>query len=239
MSEQTSERASDFVKDLGDSVRKNPISAALIGMGVVWLFASRSYGPNALERVGGVANAAQDVWRGAASSLKSASENMQDRASAASDTLRNQGEKFIDGVSEKGGELAESISEYTNSVPDLAGNLLDDVRSNMTELFRSQPLALGAIGLAIGAAIAASIPVTEKETEYLGETSDFVKQKASEIAAEKARDAVDLGERVVDAVVDEARQQGLTAQGLKLAASEMAEKASRVAGAFQSSTLQR
>ena len=106
----------------------------------------------------------------------------------------------------------------------------------MTELFRSQPLALGAVGLAIGAAIAASIPVTDTETEYLGETSDFVKQKASEIAAEKARDAVDLGERVVDAVADEARQQGLTPQDLKSTASEIAEKASRVAGAFERPT---
>ena len=182
---ETSERASDFVRDLGDAARKNPISAALIGMGVVWLFASRSQMFNPLDRVGGVANAAQDVWRGAASNLKSASENLQERASAVSTTIRDQGEKFVDGVSEKGGEIADSISEYAGAAPDLAGNLLDDVRSNMTELFRSQPLALGAVGLAIGAAIAASIPVTDTETEYFGETSDFVRQKVSEIATEK------------------------------------------------------
>jgi hypothetical protein len=225
----TSERASDFVRDLGDAVRNNPVSAALIGMGVVWLFSSRSQVSNPLERVRGVADAAQDVWAGAASNLKSASENMQGRASAASTTLRNQGEKFIDGVSEKSSELAESIGEYAESVPDLAGNLLNDMRSNMTELFRSQPLALGAVGLAIGAAIAASLPVTDMETEYLGETSDFVKQKASEIAAEKARDAADIGEKVFDAVADEARQQGLTAEGVKSAANELREKAARVA----------
>ena len=47
---EASERASDFVKDLGDAARKNPISAALIGMGVVWLFASRTRGPNPLGR---------------------------------------------------------------------------------------------------------------------------------------------------------------------------------------------
>jgi hypothetical protein len=234
---ENSETASDFVRDLGDAVRKNPVSAALIGMGVVWLFASRTQGPN-LGRVSGVADAAQDVWRGATSNLKSASENMQERASAASNTLRNQGEGLIDGVSEKASEFAESITEYAGSVPDFASNLLDDVQSNMTELFRSQPLALGAVGLAIGAAIAASIPVTDTETEYLGETSDFVKQKASEIAAEKARHAADLGERVANAVADEARQQGLTARGVKSAASEMSEKVSRVAGAVGSSTLQ-
>jgi hypothetical protein len=33
------EKGSDFVKDLGDAARRNPISAALIGMGIVWLFA--------------------------------------------------------------------------------------------------------------------------------------------------------------------------------------------------------
>jgi hypothetical protein len=230
-----SERASSFANDLGDAVRKNPISAALIGMGVVWLFASRTQGANPLGRIGGVADAAQDVWRGAASNIKSASEDARGRASAATDTLRNQGEKLIEGVPEKGGELAESITDYAGAVPDFAGNLLEDVRSNMTELFRSQPLALGAVGLAIGAAIAASIPVTDTETEYLGETSDFVKQKAGEIAAEKARDAMDLGERVVDAVADEARQQGLTTDGLKTAANDMAQKVSKVAGAIKSS----
>ena len=180
------ERASNFANDLGDAVRKNPISAALIGMGVVWLFASRTQGANPLGRVSGVADAAQDVWRGATSNLKSASQDMRDRTSAASSTLRDQGERFMEGVSEKGGEFAELMTEYAGAVPDLAGNLLDDVRSNMTELFRSQPLALGAVGLAIGAAIAASIPVTDTETEYLGETSDFVKQKASEIAARES-----------------------------------------------------
>jgi hypothetical protein len=236
---ETSERASDFVRDLGDAVRKNPVSAALIGMGVVWLLASRTQGSNLPGRIGGMADAAQDVWRGAASNLKSASENMQGRASAASDTLRSHGENFVGGVSEIGAELAQSIAEYADSVPDLAGNLLDDVRSNMAELFRSQPLALGAVGLAIGAAVAAAIPVTDTETEYLGETSDFGKQKVSEIATEKAQDALDLGERVVDAVADEARQQGLTAHGLKSTASEMVEKVSRVAGAAQSPTIQR
>jgi hypothetical protein len=233
------ERVSSFANDLGDAVRKNPVSAALIGMGVVWLFASRTQGANPLGRVGGLADAAQGVWRGAASNLKNASEDMRGRASEASDALRHQGEKLVDGVSEKGGELADSISDYAGAVPNVAGNLLEDVRSNISDLFRSQPLALGAVGLAIGAAVAASIPVTDAETEYLGETSDFVKQKASEIATEKAREAVDLGERVVDALADEARQQGLTADGLKTAASEVTEKVSKVADAAKTSTTQR
>jgi hypothetical protein len=60
-----------------------------------------------------------------------------------------------------------------------------------------------------------------------------VKQKASEIAAEKARDAADLGEKVADAVAEEARKQGLTTDRLKSAAGEIPEKLSRVAEAFE------
>jgi hypothetical protein len=45
--------------------------------------------------------------------------------------------------------------------------------------FKAQPLALGAIGLAIGARIAAALPRTEMEADYLGETSDTVKAKAT------------------------------------------------------------
>ena len=32
------ERGSSFVRDLGEAARENPVSAALIGMGVLWLF---------------------------------------------------------------------------------------------------------------------------------------------------------------------------------------------------------
>jgi hypothetical protein len=223
------ERANEFVRDLGETVRKNPISAALIGMGVVWLFAGRTRGADRLERVSGVADAAQDVWRGATSGLRSGSENVQEQVSAASATLRNQGNRLMEGASEMGGELAESVAEYAGSGADFAGSLLDDVRSNMSELFRSQPLALGAVGLAIGGVIAASLPVTEKETEYLGEASDFVKQKTSEIATEKARDAADLGTRVIDAVADEARHQGLTPENLSATAGKLKEKVGRLA----------
>ena len=49
------ERGSDFIKDLGDAARRNPISAALIGMGIVWLFAGGKSGlgpADLLQRTG-------------------------------------------------------------------------------------------------------------------------------------------------------------------------------------------
>jgi hypothetical protein len=99
------------------------------------------------------------------------------------------------------------------------------------ELFRAQPLALGAVGLAIGAGLAASPPSTDAEAAYLGESSDYVKQKASEIAGDQTERAVEIGKKVMDAVDDEARQQGLTAEAATAAARELYGKVSRVAEA--------
>jgi len=94
------------------------------------------------------------------------------------------------------------------------------------------------VGLAIGAAIAASLPTTETEAEYLGETSDFVKEKASELAGEQVERATEVGQKVATAVADEAQQQGLTAEGLKATAADLSKKAGRVAEAATRSSTQ-
>jgi hypothetical protein len=209
----TTERSSDFVQDLGDAIRKNPLSAALIGMGAVWLLSSR-----------GVADAARGAWQGHGKALR-------EGAQATADVVRDHGSQAADQLSDAGISLASSAREYAHSAPDFAGNLLGDTRANLGELFRSQPLALGAVGLAIGAAVAASLPTSELERTHLGDSSDFVKQKASEFAGEHTQRAVEIGKKVVDAVADEARQQGITVEALTASANDVSSKVARVASA--------
>jgi hypothetical protein len=71
-------------------------------------------------------------------------------------------------------------------------------------------------------AIVSSFPTTETEAEYLGETSDFVRGKAGEIAGEQIERATEVGKKVADAVADEARQ---TVDVLKAAATDLSSKA--------------
>lgn len=228
------ERLGGFVRDLGDAARSNPISAALIGMGAVWLFASHSRRGEEFIRRSGIdrlPDAVRDVWEGTSSNLRSEAASALETARGAADSVRDRGEQVVDKVTKAGKQLARTAVENAEDLPDRASSLLDDFRGNMTELFRSQPLAIGVVGLAIGAAIAASFSTTETEDAYLGETSDFVKDKASEFAGEKLESAAEIGKNVAAAVADEAREQGLTGDGLKAAASDLSNKASRVAEA--------
>jgi hypothetical protein len=134
-------------------------------------------------------------------------------------------------VTRYGRDYADRASEYVTSIPGTSTEIFDTIRSNLSDVFRVQPLALGAVGIAIGAGIAAALPATQLETDYLGETSDTVKAKATEFAAEQTNRVTTAAENVVDAVTEEARKQGLTLEGAKSATGDISAKVGRVVDA--------
>lgn len=228
------ERVGGFIRELGEAARINPVSAALIGMGAVWLFAGRSRWSDELvrrSRIDRLPDAARDAWEGTSSNVRSGARSARETLHETADSLHQRGGEIAERIGEAGERLVRTAADYADDLPKQGGHLLDDVSETMTELFRSQPLAIGVVGLAIGAAIAASLPTTEVEAEYLGESSEFVKQTATEIAGDQIDRATEIGTKVADAVTDEARRQGLTPDGLKSAASELSDKATRVAEA--------
>jgi uncharacterized membrane protein len=210
------EKGSDFIKDLGDAARRNPVSAALIGMGIVWLFAGKAgvRPADLLERTG--LDRLPDAARNAIGAT-------QDRVASAADVVRETGSDGIE-------TATRMASEYAKALPD-AADVLGTVRGNLTDLFKAQPLALGAIGLAIGAGIAAALPSTDIENSYLGETSETLKSKTAEIAGHQIEKASTLAENVVETVTDEARRQGLTVDSAKAAMDDLSGKLGRVVDA--------
>jgi hypothetical protein len=231
-----SENASDFVRNLSDAARKNPISAALIGMGVVWLFT----GGRTAERVGDlvrgagfdrIPDAAGNALDAARSTLRSGSQSVGKGVSSATETLRDAGAAGLDRVARTSSEVADTAYGYAQNIPDAGGALFSTARENLSELFRTQPLALGAVGLAIGAGIAAALPATDLEADYFGEASDNFKEQAADFASEQVSRATSVAEDVVTAVSDEARNQGLTIDAAKSAITDIPGKLGRVADA--------
>jgi hypothetical protein len=228
-----SERGSDFIRDLGESARKNPVSAALIGMGILWLFT----GNRPVERAGEVfrrtgfdrlPDVAGSAFEAARSTIRSGADSLGEQVTSANNGLRDAGAGALDSAARFGREQLDTAAEYARSIPDSAADVLDKARANLADLFRAQPLALGALGLAIGAGIAAALPASEAESNYMGETSDAVKAKAADFAAEQTARATEVAGDVVEAVTEEARKQGLTVEGAKAAVGEISKKVGRV-----------
>ena len=231
-----SEKGSDFVRDLGDAASRNPIAAALIGMGVLWLFT----GGRTAERVGNlvrgagldrIPGAAGNALDAAGYTLRSGTRSVGEGVSSATETLRDVGAAGLDRVARAGSEVADAAYGYAQNIPDAGGALFSTARENLSELFRAQPLALGAVGLAIGAGIAAALPATDLEAEYFGQASDNFKEQAVDFASEQAARAATVAEDVVTAVSDEARKQGLTVDAAKSAIADIPAKLGRVVDA--------
>jgi len=174
----------------------------------------------------------------------SAREGLSRVTDAASDTAESAGdyasqvkdrltEKASDYASQVKDRIADTASSYADSAMDFA----DDARravtersarlkrqtqatlqSSMQRVLREQPLAVAVAGLAAGAAVAALFPSTEIEDRALGGAHEKLKE-AAERAGEKVRDAAGkAGERLKSA----AEERGLTPEGLKEVASEVA-----------------
>jgi hypothetical protein len=74
--------------------------------------------------------------------------------------------------------MAKSAKEKLSSVGQSARQRVGD----LTDSMREQPLALGAIGVAIGAVMAAMAPRTQKEDELMGETRDRLVDQVKDVA---------------------------------------------------------
>jgi len=220
MSDMT-EKSSDFVKDLGNAVRSNPVSAGLIGMGMLWMFTA-----------GKSAGRAGDMFR------STGINRLPDTAKNVLGNVRSGLASGADSVAEQGSATLDQASDFVRSLRE-PGVAFETARDNLSELFRTQPLALGAIGLAIGAGIAAALPNTDIENTYLGEVSETVKSKTAEIAGQQFDKAATLATDVMDAAAEEAGKQGLTVDDARAAVANVTDKVGRVVDAAKKSTTDR
>jgi len=172
-----------------NTVRENPVPAALAGVGLGWLAMKaggrrsdyRGYEPAARDwrRPGGGAGGYR-VQRSMAGATESETGQMEGAYDRAKDT-----------VSDAAGRAQEIASETVERTQQRVGALANQARYQTQDLLQSNPLVLGALAVAVGAAVGMSLPETEPENRMMGEAREtFVEraQDAAHSAVEKVKD---------------------------------------------------
>jgi ElaB/YqjD/DUF883 family membrane-anchored ribosome-binding protein len=181
--------AKEFVSNLGDQARTNPMPVALMGIGLAWLMATgRSYQEKAA------------AWRAA-----EGGPGIGEKLSGARERLGEARE----GARERITQARRSLSDTAQSMRERLSGTAESTRHTY-EMLREQPLALGAIGLAIGAVLAAALPRTRKEDELMGSARD----RLAEQAKEKGKEQLEKAKEVVGQAAESMRpeQKPQTAQ---------------------------
>jgi hypothetical protein len=126
--------------------------------------------------------------------------------------------------------ISETASSYADMADDARGRVMErsaqftrqtqsTLQSSMQRVLREQPLAVAIAGLAAGAAVAAMFPTTEMENRAFGDT----REKLQDVA-EKTRDrVVDAAGKAGERLKSAAEERGLTSEGLKDVAAEVAD----------------
>lgn len=179
-------RAGTTIKEAGTSVGnsmwKNPIPLALIGLGVgmLWMKSRRGNG--------------YDDWS-RSTSLRPKRQNLSGSGQVGQTRNTTSGaynEGTFDQVKETAGNLANRSTEALSNLGSKAKESATEVGSRFGQLLRDNPLAVGAVAVAAGTAVGLALPSTRLESEYIGETSEMLVDKAQEVARgaiDKVQDA--------------------------------------------------
>lgn len=199
-----SDARSGFVDSLTAAVKDNPLAAALVGGGALWLLAGSGRMRKAADTMTSAVSAAAERSAHAAQSVASVfegepavSSHLDDELSQVDVTSRSASNTASEAASETTHKSKESFDESVSSVRDGLGKLTDlfpnyeRVQSSLTAAFERQPLLIGAAGAVVGATIAGAFSMSRIENESVGTLSDEFK---SDLAARKDRVQESLGE---------------------------------------------
>jgi hypothetical protein len=241
----SSSNSGDFVGGLQDAIRESPVSAALVGLGLLWMFtggdklkaaaallgpAARSVTSGAMSGVHHSVDAISKAGDGIQSLGTQVSNSVQETVGNAASAVGDAASRTLESIKGVSDSTSRAVVAHTPSVGSTAafGGTLQE---NLKQTLERQPLLLGAIGIAIGAGMAAAFPTTKTEQDIAGQTADSVIAQVKDAASSTATNVSAAASRTLEAVKQEADAQGLTVQAAKEGAAAIGEKVKSIAQA--------
>jgi len=213
---------------LGHQAQDNAVPLALMGAGIAWMMFNRSrshetrsfsyetdyvdydggpdsgylgsdYEPENASRTG----ALRQKVRGAAGSAKQAIGERTDRAkqavSSARETLSSTAASAADRARGLAGTARQQAVHYGHRAEE-----------TFMETLEREPLIIGALGVAVGAAVGLALPSTPLEDRYVGPLRDKAWDEGKSRAKEGLQQAKEVARTAAQTVKEEADRQGVT-----------------------------
>lgn len=194
------ENGGEFTHNLVNTVKNNPVPTLMLAVGAAWLM----YGSN--NRNLGYGNSYGEPMRASygldpdydASSqsssahLKDTALHAKDKASQLTGQVKSSVRSSLHGARETANHVRHSLGHAGQEIRHQAYRASD----GFGRLLREQPLAVGAMGIALGALIGGSLPSSRTEDRLMGDKRDRVMEKAKAMAGEAAHKAENLGQKV-------------------------------------------
>jgi len=258
MVRNVSDSAYETREGLMDTVRSNPIPAALVGIGLGWLWMNRrsgsprrsngnyandtarygryeqsayypgGYMPAGYASTGYATGQPHDSGNRATQMAGRAQQAVGNVADQVGETASNVASTVGETAGNVAGSVGEAASNFASTVGERASNLASATQETAGNLvsgaqyqaqraedrfgrtLQENPLAVGAVALALGAAVGLALPITERENQLMGEARDTLVERAQGLAQDTMGKVQQVASEAQQTVQQEAQNQGLT-----------------------------
>ena len=202
--EATVGKAQEAGSGIVDTIRANPLPAALTGIGLGWLLmnARRQNSAQGRYRVGAYPYDYPPRYEASVSDGPSPGQAVERARDRAGETATQ--------VQDKAGQVADQAQDQVSRLSDQARHQAQRASGGFQRMLQENPLAMGALGVGVGAAVGLAIPETTKEHEVMGEARDTFVEKAQEKAQDAQERVQQVAQEAQSAAQQEAENQGLT-----------------------------
>ena len=185
------------------------------------------------RRNGGSGNGAagHDAYNAVAAKAGATADAVKEKAAEVVDSAKSRLQSVGTQAADATAAASESLSSAYRGGIDMAaiatqqaGESLNRGKDSVIELIERHPFIVGGVTFLIGGLVASALPVTRTENRLLGQTSDQLKGRALDIAAEGLDSAAVAAEEVYQATVFDVKEQGLTAEAARNAVRDVADR---------------
>ena len=193
---------------LGEVIQANKVPLTLIGIGIAWLVASNTGLADRVandERVQAarrrIGEFAGDIGIGGGSSDGAGGQILGPDGERLARADSSRGDGWVHQAAGAARGAISTVRDAGSAVLDRAGaatDLASRASTQVTEKLSTDPWLIGVAGLVAGALLAAILPPTRIEQDYIGEARDGLWNKANELgheAAERVRELADSATR--------------------------------------------
>jgi ElaB/YqjD/DUF883 family membrane-anchored ribosome-binding protein len=178
MAHTATETAGGWRQTLVKTVKANPLPAAVVGLGLGWMFLNRSshpenhgstaaplpyappangYGSNGFAPTSAPRTGLGGLAEDGQQTVSRVADKAQQTAGQVADQVQDTAEHVIDQVQETGGQVVEQVQAQASRAQSFLQHQLEE-----------NPLLVGAVALAIGGVLASTVPVTPREDQLMG-----------------------------------------------------------------------
>lgn len=195
----------EFITNLGVTLKNNPVPTVLTSIGLAWLMLGQNRPPRPTyamgEFGGGVGSGLRDAAQGVKGTVRHAVDAVAGAVDSAKETVqhgRDVASEKADHLSEEFGSVRQTVSDRSHQAVDALRHQADSLRGGFDYLLREQPLAVAAMGIALGALLGSALPATSQENRLMGEASDHLADEAKRLAQQGYEKVAEAGKSAVE-----------------------------------------